>query len=71
MTPNVTKTSGDLAREQGVGGSDGKLPRGNIRGKRGFWLNQLDRILRRQAWVKRYQGWGDKEFDQILEFPLH
>lgn len=52
LTPNVTRTSRDLAREQGVGGSDGKLLRGNIKDKKGFWLNQLGQILRRQTRVK-------------------
>lgn len=46
---------------------DGKLPRGNIKGKKGLWQNSLNRILAKgrpdRSATKEGKG---KKFDQIL-----
>ena len=52
---------GIYSQEAGWGAVGGKLLRGDIRGKGGFWVNQRDRQAVRATILRL----GGEEFDQI------
>ena len=67
-TPNTAGKSEDVQPKAGQGSVGGKLLRGNIKSKGGFWLNSPKTFLAEDKLEFSNITWGivrDREFDQI------